>query len=85
MLDVPLADSFEMSAGFGVSTSYFSSVSGITLLLSLLTMEEASPIPEFGLLQEDSFESLELAFRLHALSKMWIFASLAFYTVYPTL
>ena len=36
VLEVPVAESLDMSAGFGVSTSYRSSVSGMTLLLSLL-------------------------------------------------
>ena len=36
VLEVPVAESLDMSAGLGVSTSYRSSVSGMTLLLSLL-------------------------------------------------
>ena len=64
VLEVPVAESFDISAGFGVSASYRSSVSGITLLFSLLTMEEASPYPELGLLLVDSLESLELVLKL---------------------
>ena len=85
MLEVPAAESLEMSAGFGVSTSYRSSVSGMTLLLSLFMFEDVRSIPEFGRLFDSSLESLELVLWFRALSKILIFASLVFDTVIPTL